>query len=238
MNKVVVLALLWLPVMGWGQTVEIEAAYLNKQIAEKKWTPAQMQERSRIWRELRGSYPILPYDSVRREIYVKQIIHFPGITKAQAFKRVKEWGALNFTDLESVIDYEDLETGKIILEGWQRVWFSATLENLWGNIKSFPDERRLLFSLVVTIKDGSAKVEYKNLKYKQRIAGYYAALTNIYIPAQEYVYPVILSFPLVDSSPDKWEGAIDLIKETMRVLNATAPDLEQYIKAVGDDYRF
>ena len=232
-----VFVLLLLPVMGWGQTVEIETAYLNKRIAEKKWTADQMQERARIWRELRGRYPLLPYDSVKREIVVQHIIKFPGISKAQAFKRVKEWGALTFTDLESVIDYEDFETGKIIMEGWRTIMFSATNENLWGNIKSYMDERRLLFSLVITIKDGAAKVEYKNLKYRYRIASYINSL-NMYVPPQEYVYPISVAFPLVNSAPDTWEGAIDLMKETMRALNATAPDLEMHIKAVGDDYRF
>lgn len=223
--------------MGWGQTVEIEQAFLNKQIADKKWSPEEMQERGRMWKIIKEKYPVLPFDTATRSLKVVKIIEFPGITKAQAYRRVKEWGSLNFADLESVIDYEDFESGKIILEGWRRIWFSNTTTNFWGNVRSFPDERRLLFSLVITIKDGKAKVEYENIKYKYIIPGYINTM-NVYVPQQIFILPLVIAFPLVNSEPGTWEGAIDMMNSTLRAFNETGPEIEKYIRAVNEDYKF
>ena len=44
--------------------------------------------------------------------------------KGQAFKRVKEWAALRFGKLDDVLEYEDAESGKIIVEGWVPVYLS------------------------------------------------------------------------------------------------------------------
>lgn len=196
-----------------------------------------MQERGRVWKTVREKYPLIPYDTVTKTIRVVDIINFPGISKAQAFKRVKEWGALNFTNLESVIDYEDFETGKIIMEGWCKIWYSNSASGLWGKVSRTPDERKLFFSIVVTIKDGKAKVEYENLVYQYFTPSYIGAL-NVYVPSQTYRFPIDLAFPLVNSEPETWPGAVDLMKETMRELKRLPASMAKHIKMLDEDYRF
>lgn len=226
------------PVWVWGQTVSIEKALLNKALKDGTLTAEEVTDRARMLREIEKIYPDVPYDTATGRVVIpEQVISFPGVTKAQAFKRVKEWAALTFNDLESVIDYEDVESGKIILEGWTSVVYSASFKNIWGNVKSLPDERRLLFSLVVTVKDGKAKVGYENLKYRHTIPGFVNA-ANQYVPKRELEYPVTAYFPLAFSEPGTWRGAIDLMNKTMQELKGTAPSLEKYVRAVVKDYEF
>lgn len=226
------------PVWVWGQTVAIEKALLNQALKDGPLTAAEVTERARMLREIEKIYPVIPYDSTTGRVVIPDVvISFPGVAKVQAFRRVKEWAALIFNDLESVVEYEDQESGKIILEGWTSVFYSSSFKNIWGNVKSVPDERRLMFSLIVTVKDGKAKVGYQNLKYRHTIAGYINS-ANQYVPKQEFEFPVLSAFPLAFSEPGSWKGAIDLMNKTMAELNGTAPSLEKYIRAVVKDYDF
>lgn len=220
-----------------GQSIAAERAILNTALKEGLLSAPEVTERVRALKDLEPIYPVLPMDTATGKVEVSTVITFPGVTKAQAFKRVKEWAALNFSDLESVIDYEDVEMGKIILEGGVQVWYSATMKNVWGAAKSMPEERWLLFSLVVTVKDGKAKVEYKNLQHRHTIPGYINA-ANQYVPKQEFLYPMSFLLPLAWSAPATWKGTIDLLNKSMSELNATAPSLEKYIREVVVDYGF
>lgn len=237
-NMLLFLALVAAPVLGWGQTVAIEKSLLNKALKEGTLTSEEVTERARMLREIEKIYPVIPYDSATGRVAIPDVvISFPGVTKAQAFRRVKEWAALTFNDLESVVEYEDVESGKIILEGWTSVVYSSSFKNIWGKVKSAPDERRLLFSLIVTVKDGKAKVGYENLKYRHTIAGYINS-ANQYVPKQEFEYPVLVAFPLAFSEPGSWKGAIDLMNKTMDELKSTGPSLEKYVRAFVEDYGF
>lgn len=236
-NNLFLWALVLAPWCGWGQTVELEEEYLNKCVREQKWTQAEATERVRLWRQMKVEYPVIPYDTSAKEVTVDRVITFPGVKREVAFRRVKEWAALTFGSLEEVTDYEDAASGKIILEGYVVVTYQASFDNLWGNLKSVPDSKRLYFSLVVTVKDDKAKVEYKNLKYWYTIGGY--TIGNTYIPLEVVRMPFGLGFP-VTAAADKgtWKGALDLLRKTMVELNATAPSLEAYVRAVDEDYKF
>ena len=55
--KQLLIVFMMLPVVGWGQTVEIEAAYLNDKIKANKWTQDEMMERGRMWKIKKKKYP-------------------------------------------------------------------------------------------------------------------------------------------------------------------------------------
>lgn len=236
MKNVFFILMVCAPWVGWGQTVEIEEAYLNNMVKNAIVNQAEAMNIARAWKDVKSIYPVIPFDTATKEILVEKVIAFPGITKAQAFKRVKEWAALNFGKLDAVLEYEDLETGKIILEGFVHISYEITYEGFWGKIKSAPTGTDLKFSLVVTLKDGKAKVKYENLAYKSVIGGYMAGST--YVPRETVVSRIVMGFPLVAGPPSSWRGNFDLLNKTMRELNATAPSLEKYVRAVVDDYGF
>jgi hypothetical protein len=169
-------------------------------------------------------------------VTIVDVIEFPGITKAQAFKRAKEWGALNFGDLESVLEYEDFETGKIILEGFTEITQLTRYKGVWGGSRMAPTSSKLYFSLVITIKDGKAKVQYENLEYRYWHSGYASA--TFYVPGEWFINSINSYFPVTSLAPDMWEPTIEMLQNSVRQLKSTAPSLSKHILESVDDYRF
>ena len=232
----VLVGLLVISVCCGAQTVEIEAEILNRGISEKKWDLAEMQERARIWKIERVNYPKIPYDTVLKKAVFQQYFKFDGITKVQAFKRCKEWAAFKFNKLDAVIEYEDIESGKLILEGYVEIPYIKTFKNMWGNLKSAPTAIELYFSLMITMVDGKAKVTYHNLRYRTFIPGFVSS--NVYIPAEYYTFSFDSMFPMIEKDFLSWGGAFDLVRNSLAELNGTAPDLEKYVNEFKVDYKF
>jgi hypothetical protein len=225
-----------MPVLGLSQTVDIENAYINKAISEKKWDQMEAAKRGKLWQQLRAEYPVLPFDTVSKEIHVESIITFPGITKDVAYRRIKEWAALNFGKLSSVLEYENEASGKIIIEGLTEIKYNSTFKTIWGNNKAIPTDMDMYFSLMLTVKDGKAKVQYENLRYRTFVPGYGSGV--YYVPSEYFNLRFGFMFPITASDTSSWEGYLDLLKKSMAELNATAPSLELYIRGADSDYRF
>jgi len=235
-NIFFLMALAAAPWCGWGQTRQIEEAILNAQLKDGSLTGPVALTKSRAWQAVRGGYPDIPWDTVSKKVVVERVIEFAGVMKGQAFKRVKEWAALRFGKLDDVLEYEDAESGKIIVEGWVPVYYEATFASLFDSERKAAAWRELEFSLVVTLKDGRAKVRYENLAYRYNIGGF--SFGGVYMPSQVFRLPLDCSFPVIANDSSTWKGTLDLLSKTMVLLTATAPDLEGYIRAVLDDYRF
>ncbi len=228
--------LLLLPLFCSAQTIQLEEAFLNTNVRLKKWNTEELADISRGWKNVKEIYPLLPFDTVSKRLHSIHVVSFLGVSKEQAFRRVKEWGALNFRSLESVIDYEDASSGKIVMEGWTRIYFNATKENWWGEIKKIPQQRRLLFSMIVTVKEGKAKVEFTNMEFKVYEPA--QVLGSVYVPEVNRTYSIEEAFPLMKSPPDTWEGAVNLMKSAMSALDSNVPSLERYIRYAPKDYDF
>ena len=236
--KQILLLLLLLPIVSRAQTPELEELQLKDGMRTQQWSYEQAQERKRQWQKIKPIYPALPYDSVRKEVALEKTIAFPGLSKAIAFKRVKEWCNIEFADSNPVIRYEDLESGKIILEGYKNFWYSSTLENFWGTVKFSQEERKVLFTLVVTLKDEKAKLAFRNLKYRYAVPGYVASNLNYYVPPQEFSYSLSSTLPLVKAEPDSWKGIIEQLNSTMKALQDAASDMERYLLETASDGQF
>jgi hypothetical protein len=232
MKHVFLLSAVLYSALSVAQTIQIETDYLMDPAKNE----ASDQERGRVWRNTREMYPELPYDPLTGEFVFEQVISFPGVSKAQAFRRCKEWASFNFRQLDATIDYEDFESGKIIIDAYVNIRYLISYQNLWGNIKTTPRRTELEFTLVFTVVDDKAKVSYRNLRYRNLIESYFSG--GVYVPS-EVVYTYFEDlFPVVSGHHSKWVGSIDLIKNSVRSLNATAPSLERYVRAYAADYRF
>ena len=219
-----------------AQTVELETQYLMSPANNADYDPQLVQERGRVWRYTREQYPALPYDSLTGSLLFEKVIEFPGITKAQAYRRCKEWVSFSFRHLDRAIDYEDFESGKIIIDGYVNIKYLTSYMNLWGNIKTIPQRTELEFTLVITVVDNKAKVTYRDLRFRNLIQSYINS--GVYIPS-EVVYTYFEDlFPVVANHHAKWDGIISLIRNAVGSLNATAPSLERYVQQYWDDYRF
>ena len=226
-----------LRVLAWGQTIEIERAVLNAALKDGSLSSTEVQARVKALKDVEAIYPKMPYDSVGNDIVANQVITFPGVMKGQAFERAKEWAALHFGSLEAVTDYEYAEGGKLIFEGWTPMVYTATYQNIWGNIKEKSATARLIYSLVLTIKDGKAKVQYKNVKYRVSIPSYIGT-TGLYVPAQEFTTAVGFAFPMAKSDPGTWRGTINFFNAVMASMNGTITSIETFLRATSEDNKF
>jgi hypothetical protein len=236
MKKLLTVAGMAIASLCFAQTAEIENELINRQFSEGKVSPAVAQEKAKAWRTMRDQYPKVPFDTVSNRVVVERVIAFPGISKAIAFKRCKEWAALNFRKLDSVVEYEDVESGKLILEGYVEVTHLVSFENIWGAQKSLPTKSDLHFSLVLTLVDGKAKVAYHNLRFSDYVPGY--ASGSSYVPGEWVDRSFESLFPIVNRDYSKWKGIMDLVVNSLSDINRTAPALERYITDYNRDYKF
>lgn len=238
MKNVILIVALCAPVCGvWGQTVEKEREILNAALKNGTLTPNEVQARVKALKEIESIYPKMPYDTAGNDIVANQVISFPGVGKAQAFERAKEWASINFGSLAAVTDYEYAEGGKLNFEGWTRIVYTSTYKNIWGNIKETNATSSLLFSLLLTIKDGKAKVQYKNVRYRVTVPAYVSS-SGLVVPAQEFIVPVSMAFPVAMSDPSTWRGTISFFNAVMSEMNATVQSVEAFLRATPEDSRF
>lgn len=184
-----------------------------------------------------GGFPQLPYDTITKTFSFQYVCQVPGMTKKQIMSRLKEFAALSYGKLDGVNEYEDIEAGKFITEGWFRVLFDNTRAGLFGGTVYFESQADCYHSFVFTIKDGSFKMEVKNLVYRFKFGGYNfytGAFTAIYYD-EKYLESM---FPLVPQPEKNWAGIVNLIKQTELSLNRLSEAFGGHVKAYEADYKF
>lgn len=217
------------------QTVSIEFDQLSRNLKDKGLSSFDQQERARAWQQIKPIYPVLPYDTVTHEFNFERVITFPGVTKNEAFKRVKEWGAIMFGNLDSTFKYEDLADGKIIFEGYSEISYLTTKQFLFKR-KIAPDNIDLFFILVVYVKDGKAKLNFKNVRFRnENIA---TLIGETFIPSVEYYIPFHQLFPIVDNAPELWNPYVEMINKAVNQINVTFLSMERYIRDAATDGNF
>ena len=235
MKKILVFGLMVLAQWCFGQTVEIETALLNRGIEENRWSQEGMMERGRKWAKVKGNYPVMQYDSLSGEVILDELITFPGITKSQAFKRMKEWASINFSNVDDVIEYEDMESGKLFFKGYVEITHLIQVRFLWAR-DTYPTRSNLYFTLSLTIKDEKAKVRFENLRFISHRAGF--ATSTYYVPAESIETSLRSYLPVAWSSPNTWEDTFDLLRNSMTSLRRFPLSMQRYIRAINEDYKF
>lgn len=224
-----------LAVNASAQTVEIENAILNKSIQQKEWLQDEIVSKGKEWAALRKEYPVLPFDSATNRFKFERLINFSGVSKPVAFKRVREWGALNFGRLQSVIDYENADDGVLILEGFTEIDYTSTYSGLFGRANR-ETQTDLFFSMVIRIKDERATVKFENLRFKYKVGG--TVIGNVYYPIEFYELPFGYMFPIVKQNQAKWRGYIDLVNSSKNRLLGLMESVEKYIQQTEKDGKF
>lgn len=220
---------------AFTQTVEIETVLINKAISEGRWSTEELPEIGSRWRQLKSQYPEMQYDTLEGQVIVEGIINFPGINKQNAFRRIKEWAAINFSDVESAVHYEDLESGKMIFKGYVEVTSYTKIQFLW-NEELVPTTSNLYFTLILTVKDEKAKVRFEYLRFQNYRAGY--MLGSYYVPGEWEETSLKSFFPIVYKKSSTWEGAFKMLTNCKASLMRLLPSMERYVGGINADYRF
>lgn len=98
-----------------------------------------------------GSLPVIPPDERGFEL----IEEIPGKNRLEIFNLSREWMSLNFRSSESVIDYEDIDSGKIVGKGITNyAWGGGFTGSMCPHLCKFV--------MNISIKDEKIRIVYDN----------------------------------------------------------------------------
>ena len=87
------------------------------------------------WNDLyeKYGYPEIPYDTASKSFKYEFVVHFDDINKEIIYNRVLEYASINFDYLANITDYQDYNSGKIILKvkiptQWKSAYPNASFE--------------------------------------------------------------------------------------------------------------
>jgi hypothetical protein len=238
MKTLLVMAALMIGTQGFAQTMEAEMAQLSKLLSTGKVTGQQAGE---IKKSIEGffkdgSYPKLPYDTTTKEVVFDYVMECPGVPKATIYKRIKEWCAIAYGDFETVLRYEDFETGKIVVKGYVNIPYHFTFTGMFGGEHSLPMTAKCNHGVVFTVKDNKFKFSIQQLDFNVTFDGYTAG--SIYVPSRTVEYPFSGIFPLVNVAPESRKDMLELVRNTLAEFDESRASVWKYVKGVDGDYRF
>lgn len=184
-----------------------------------------------------NAYPRIPFDTLTHQIPFDGVLECPGIPKAALFNRVKEWCAIVYGNINSVLHYEDLGSGKIIVKGFDNVSYKYQWENIFGNMKNTNYTIKVNHTLVCTVKDGKVKFEFRITDYTFISAGYMTATG--YIQGTSINRLLSDFYPIVDTgNPSQWRNNVSLIQSTYNTVLLSKTSLHNYLLRYEADYKF
>ncbi len=238
-NRLLLLILSALPYVLISQTLELEEEYLNKVIQSGKLSHEELKEIGKSWNKLLkefGGYPELPYNTKTQKIEFIKIDNFQGILKKDIYKKVKEWIAINYGAINSVLHYEDYDSGKIIVKGWNKFYIDDIFKNFWGNPKDVIRSLKCYHTVIFTIKDGKMKTEYTNLEYESESGGYTIGTT--YVPLSKINYNIQELYPVTKKEKSTWISRLSTLKNTVVEIKNIQESIKYFVLSVKDDQKF
>ncbi|MEI7677291.1 MAG: DUF4468 domain-containing protein [Bacteroidales bacterium] len=229
----------FLTISASSQTYNLETENMTRRYTSGEFSSEDYKMYGKDWAELIKSmngYPSLPYNEETKEIDFKWIKSFDKLEKKTIYDRIMEWSAVSFGSLSSVLNYSNLENGKILMKGWFEVYYKIDIQTFFSSKKESANSVKCFFTYVFTIKDNKLKVEVIDINYKYYIP--YNMIGSTYVPSYEIDRSIKSFYPITSSASIEWKGRLDLLYETNNKLNQFINNLEKYIKNKSTDYNF
>jgi hypothetical protein len=215
----------------YSQTPEIEKENMVKMYESGKVNLEEYQELVKQWHELLadvGEYPKLPFNESLGIIRFEFVNQY-SFNKEVIFKRIKEWGAITFGALNSVLHYEDFESGKIILKGYFDIPYVADVK-MWFRENEVVSSSKCYHTYIFTIKDNKLKVQITSLEYEiSYIAGYASG---------KYTRSVHSLYPVTADNLMQWKSKLSLLVNTDIEIKSLVKRMDMYIRSYQNDYDF
>lgn len=226
MRNVLLAAILLLSVAAKAQTLKIEFDSIESAFKQGKVLQVDAIKKRALLEKI---YPVLPYDTLIQDFSFSWVIDLPGVPKNVIFKRVKERCAALYGDIDAVLRYEDMETGKIIVKGYVPIHYKQSYQGLWKT-REILSQADCYHTLVFTIKEGKMKYEMLNLTYRGSIA--YSATNST------YQYDFKSMFPVGMKSEIEIRNTLEVASDTFRAFDLIRKHFQTYILAWKSDYEF
>jgi len=223
---------------AYGQSLAHEYALLNEKLKSEDYSVEKVRDMNARLKEMEkaGTYPVLQYDTASSDITYRYVMDFPGIPKSILYKRVKEWCALKYGDFETVLRYEDFETGKVIVKGYVEIPYEFTWAEMFGGAMMSANKTKCTHALVATVKDFKLKIELREVAYDIEYGGYMFGST--YYPKVSYTKSIQSFIPLVNVKLRDWKTTLTLLKNTDIQFRYMKNSLEKYLLDYLNDYKF
>lgn len=237
--KIFTLILLIQPVLIFSQTEEIEKENFSKLVIESgNFSPEELMQYGKEWNKLieqNGGYPELPYDSASNDLIYKITTGFGELNTEIIFNRIIEWASIVVENPENMIDYQNRETGKIILKGSVDIDYAYDKTNFWGIDKEKKKYTKCAVTIICTVSNNKLKMEIRDLRYiyLESYVGSYGIRHSEF-----FAKPINMLFPITDFPVSEWSEYLELLTTTNNRIKSLQTDLIQYINDYFNDYDF
>lgn len=244
MNKLIFIflalaGLFCMPVLA--QSVEAEKAALNEMLKSGEIEGIAAREKSKLIEELAadGKYPNIVLDTMAGALVGYEFAtQLPGMTKKEIYERARQWAAIAYNETDAVTKYESETEGKLIYKGYARIKYKPQYKGLFGITSKAESEVKCWHVIIVTVKDGAMKVEFRNLKYE-------FVKTEPEVVGGRYGYKTVLQevfledmYPLVQGPVGNMRGTASLLTNTLAAHAGLHGLLVNYAKGKKADYGF
>lgn len=205
----------------YAQTDSIEKKVLLNTYLEKKITVEEFSKLGAKWNSLINSgntYPHLDFDKNGKIEYC-YLENFPQLSKNTIFSHVSEWLAINY-GLSQANTYTSLADGKIICTLGMNV-----VENVRCN-----------YTLIFTIRDEKALIEFVKLDYESTFNGYYTSEGN-WVPDKTLTNNLETIFPIIMKKPTEWNYYFSILYNIDNNFRDAVLGLRSYITDYNQNYQ-
>lgn len=240
-NSLLILTFYFLSSSGsiMAQTPEIEKATLAKRFQEGEFDALKYKQMAELWHNILNDlegYPELPYDTTTKTIVFERTLRFEGISKQVIFERIIEWAAINFGSLDAVVDYKNMETGKIILKGFFAITYKDDVKRLFAEPKEVIRSTKSKQTYIFTVKDGALKIQVRGITYQFTTLGY--LVNNTYFPERTVSTSIHSLYPITSRPLDDWKSALSILNETHLNIKKQIYTIARYVENCVVDYKF
>jgi len=219
----------------FSQTLDIEYKAMEKRFLSKELDQLQYKDLLKKWKALTKefSYPDLPYNEDTKQVEFETVYDLQGVPQEVIYKRVKEWAAISFGRLSSVLHYEDYETGKIIIKGSFKVPYINFYKGFWGTERTTINSSTCNFTSIITIKSGKIKIQNLGIDFDYTSKSYSTYVSEITTNRDLNDH-----FPISSNSEGSWKEYFQIMNTTQKRINNFNSSLRVHILSYTYDYIF
>jgi hypothetical protein len=208
---------------------------MEKRLLSNDLDQVQYRELLKSWKETLSEYPYpdLPYNENSKQVEFETVYNLTGVPQEVIYKRVKEWAAISFGRLSTVLHYEDYETGKIILKGSFEVPYFDFYKGFWGAERKTINSSTCNFTMIITMKSGKIKIQDMGIDFEYTSRTYSTYVSEITTHRSLNDHFPISSYPQTD-----WKEMFQILNTTKNKIENFNNSLRAYILAYSNDYDF
>lgn len=194
----------------FSQTIEKEKEFINTQIKSGLIPQTELKDRFTNFTALvkEFGYPKnFVADTIVGSLSYKTSISY-SLPDSEVFERVKQWAALTYGDIDSVIKYENKERGVLVYKGLSKI-FTTNKESFFLFQTDIVKSYNLYHTVLIICKQGKLSITINNLDFETRYGG--EIIGSTYIPIT-YVHQNLDNlFPITAAKQNLWSERFKLV---------------------------